>query len=93
MVRRWNELSGQIRLCALALLLLAAQIVLFAFPSTGIVLGSMLPIDPFHPWGLQFLLILLTTHLFAIAMAAAFIHLLKARGENTVLKIDSRRKD
>jgi len=76
-------MSGTAKLLIGVALFLVVQLILFAFPSTRIIVGSMIPIDPFDQSALQFLLILVTCPFLLIAVFAWLIHLRNERAENS----------
>jgi len=87
MVKRRQALSEAAKLTITLASLLAIQMSLFAFPPTRILVGSMLPIDPFSPWIPQFFLIVLTSLFLLIAVLSWSIHLHNKQAEGNRLSI------
>ena len=85
--RGWQTLSGTAKLLIGLILFLVLQLVLFAFSLTRIIAGFMIPIDPFHPWALQLLLIILTCLFLLIALLAWLIALRNERAEDSTTSL------
>ena len=81
-MKRWRALSETAKLSIKLTSLLAVQLLLFAFPVTPIMIGSIIPIDPFHPWIIQFLLVVLTGFLLGLSLLAWLIHIRNGRAVN-----------